>query len=192
MASLPNRFQSPSAQRGNPRLARVGGAGFTVFHWESKPLAFARSVQVMSAQPVAQPVAIQPMDAAYPLEAATTAAVGLITLRVQFFETYNSNVWDDILAVTDRLHPTQTPGPYHDLKEVLQRLAGIGRGIQMTRFIYPPNRISRIRTQHYARTYHNVRVGDIRDDENIAVDTVEVVKEMTMLSTHSTSHRANS
>src|SRR3954468_16149925 len=107
-------------------LFRVGGSGFTVFQWEGKPIGFAQGVSHTSPQPVAAPVAIQPMDQRYPMQIITPAAVGPGTLQLQLYERYNSKVWDQILAVVDNKHrggaDRRANSKYADLVEVFIRL----------------------------------------------------------------------
>jgi len=69
-----------------PKLFRTGGSGFTAFQWQGHVIGFAQSVSHQSPQPVAAPVAIQPLDQQYPLQIITPAAVGPGTLQVQLFE----------------------------------------------------------------------------------------------------------
>ena len=195
--ALPQRFQNPSqrSQLG-PNLFRVGGSGFTVFHWENRPIGFARALSNQAPEPVAPPVPIQPLDAPYPLEIITPAAIGAGSLQVQLFEMYNKKVWDDIMKITDDVYrtgeTTNRLSNYNDLREVFVRLSNIGRGIQVTKFIYPPNKVQRVRTQYYAETFHNAKITDIRDDENIEISTMEVIKNLTIGYTHMTRHNANS
>jgi len=170
------------------RNFRVGGSGFTAFHWENRPIAFARNLVVQSAQPVAPPSAIQPLDAPYPLEIITPAAVGPISLQVQAFELYRNKVWDDIMRTTDSAHAggVNRLSTYKDLREVFVRLSNVGRGVQVTKYVFPPNKIQNgLRNQYYAETYSNVRIVDIRDDENIEIGTMEMIKSISMLATRS-------
>lgn len=84
-----------------PKTFRVGGSGFTAFWWMGQVIGFAQAVANQSPQPVAAPVAIQPLDQQYPLQILVPAAVGPGTLQVQLFEMYNAKVWDEIMAITD-------------------------------------------------------------------------------------------
>lgn len=183
--------------RGNtsttPQLFRVGGSGFTAFHWEGQVIGFAQTIAHQSPQPVAAPVAIQPMDQRYPLQIITPAAVGPGTLSVQMYEMYNRKVWDQIMEVVDRNHTqgeqSNRLSVYNDLVEVFIRLANIGRGISCTKVIYPPNKVQATKSQFYADTYHNCTITDIRDDEQIDIGSMEIIKSMTLQYTHSTRSR---
>lgn len=194
--ATPTRFQGrANASQQGPRLFRVGGSGFTVFHWEGRPIGFAQTIAHQSPQPVAAPVAIQPLDQRYPLEIITPAAVGPGTLQVQLYEMYNNKVWDEIMRVVDNTHrqgvQTNRLSKYNDLVEVFIRLANIGRGIQCTKIVYPPNKVQRVKSQYYADTYHNCKITDIRDDEQIDIGTMDIIKNMTIQYTHSTRNHHN-
>lgn len=177
-----------------PRLFRVGGSGFTAFHWQGRIIGFAQTVAHTSPQPVAPPVPIQPMDQRYPMQIITPAAVGAGTLQVQLYEMYNHKVWDQIMAVVDDTHrrgvQVNRKVKYNDLVEVFIRLANIGKGINCTKLIYPPNKVQKNKSQFYADTYHNCVITDIRDDEQIDIGTMEVIKNMTIMYTHTTRNSA--
>lgn len=197
--SIDAMTNSPSFTSLGARNFRVGGAGFTMFHWMNKPIAFAANLSVRSAQPVAPPAVIQPIDAAHPLEILTTVAVGPIQLDVQLFQLYNGQVWDDIMKTVDAgTNPDDNranvqSGGYHDLQSILARLANVGQGVSVTKFIYPPNKLQTgaTKTQSRATTYHNVRIVDARDDEVIEIGTMEVIKSISMMATHSSGTSSN-
>lgn len=194
--NVPARHQARGGTQKGPALFRVGGSGFTVFHWQGKAIGFAQAVSHTSPQPVAAPVAIQPMDHQYPAAIITPAAIGAGTLQVQLYETYNSKVWDRIMEVVDQTHKdgiqTNRLPLYNDLAEVFIRLANIGKGINCTKVIYPPNKVQGGRkSQFYADTYHNCCITDIRDDEQIDIGSMEIIKNMTIQYTHSSRSRAS-
>lgn len=195
-SNTPVSQQSRQGKQKGPALFRVGGSGFTVFHWQGQPIGFAQAIAHTSPQPVAAPVAIQPMDHRYPAQIITPAAIGPGTLQVQLYETYNSKVWDAIMAIVDATNKTgvQTNKlpKYNDLVEVFIRLSNIGKGINCTKIIYPPNKVqSGKKSQFYADTYHNCVITDIRDDEQIDIGSMEIIKNMTIQYTHSTRSSAS-
>lgn len=179
-------------------LFRNGGSGFTVFQWAGQPIGFAQTINHTSPQPVAAPVAIQPLDQQYPVQIMTPAAIGPGTFQVQLFERYGSKVWDDIMAITDESYKAvgggKKPGGYTDLSEIFLRLASIGKGVDAYRLIFPPNTGKRADgTQTltankravdeavvYGDIYKNCVITDVRDDEKISIDTMEVIKVMTI------------
>lgn len=188
------RYQNRASAQ-SPRLFRVGGSNFTTFHWQGQIIGFAQAIAHTSPSPVAAPVPIQPLDQRYPIQIITPAAVGPGTLTVQLYEMYNSKIWDDIMSIVDSTHTTgiQTnrKTTYNDLVEVFIRLANIGKGINCTKIIYPPNKVQTNKTQYYADTYHNCVITDIRDDENIDIGAMQITKQLTIQYTHTTRNSAS-
>lgn len=186
------------------RPFRVGGSGFTSFWWNAQVIGFAQMVSHQAPQPVAAPVAIQPLDQQYPMAIITPAAIGAGTLQVQLFEMYGTKVWDNIMRITDTTTSASNPGAsfgsqgtqtnesnepqYNDLSEVFLRLAALNIGVTASKIVYPPNTGVRggPAVKHYADQYHNIVITDIRDDEQIEIGTMEVLKNMTLMYTHMT------
>ena len=193
-SQIPIRHQNRQSTK-VPQLFRLGGSGFTAFHWEGQPIMFARTIADQSPQPVAAPVPIHPMDQRYPIQILTPAAIGVGTLTLEMWELYGSKIWDRIMAITDTVHTTGVTTNrlplYNDLAEVFVRLANIGRGINATKLIYPPNKVQKNKTQFYADTYHNCVITDIRDDEAITVGSMDIAKTMTVQYTNRTRHQAS-
>jgi hypothetical protein len=94
---------------------RVGGSAYTVFAWGGKVIGFARGIAEQSPRPVAQPVAIQPMDQRYPMDIITPAALGPGTITFRTFEKWNARVWDDMM---DAVAPLSGGQRYTDLVSV--------------------------------------------------------------------------
>jgi hypothetical protein len=190
MAQLPSN--NPNNTSNLPSTFRVGGSGFTAFHWMGNVIGFAQAVGEQSPQPVAQPVAIQPLDQARPMQILVPAAIGAGSLQLQMFEMYNSAVWDRIMQITDNSSNNQNGIPkngiYNDLADVFLRLSAIGKGISASKIVYPPNAGVRggPKVRHYAEQFHNCTITDIRNDETIQIGTMEVVKSMTVMYTHMT------
>jgi len=177
------------------KVPRVGGSGFTVFHWQGQPLAFAQTLSHQSPQPVAAPVAIQPLDAQRPLNIITPAAIGPGTLQVALYELYNEKVWDRIMQIVDlKLQGSVNQRPfYNDLADVFTRLATIDPrgGIVCSRVVYPPTMYGST-ARKYADNYHGCKITDIRDDENIEIGTMDIAKVLTIQYTHTTQVHDNS
>lgn len=200
MATLPLRHQA--VQRSNPnnldnlpKTFRVGGSGFTAFHWMGHVIGFAQQVAHQSPQPVAAPVPIQPMDQQHPMQILVPAAVGPGTLQVQLFEMYNSKVWDHLMRITDDKSFSNDFGTagirsqYNDLSEIFLRLSALSKPINCTKIVYPPNvgvRGGTSKIRAYADTYHNCMITDLRDDETIEIGTMEVIKNLTIMYTYAT------
>lgn len=192
---------SPSSNPNNitnqPSTFRVGGSGFTAFQWSGSVIGFAQAVSHQSPTPVAQPSAIQPLDQQYPMQILVPAAIGAGTLQVQLFELYNQAVWDNIMAITDLTAGVGTAGAksiYNDLSEVFLRLSALNKPISASKIVYPPNAGVRggQTTKFYAELYHGCMITDIRNDENIQIGTMEVIKQMTIMYTKMTRQFANS
>ena len=171
-----------------PGVPRVAGSGFTVLHWQGQPIAFAQTISHQSPQPVAAPVAIQPIDAQRPIDIVTPAAIGPGTLQVALYELYNEKVWDKIMRIVDNgQQANDFRTLYNDLADVFVRLANIDRtrGISVARVIYPPTMFGN-RQRRYADVYHNCKITDVRDDENIDIGTMDIAKVLTIQYTHTT------
>jgi len=172
-----------------PRQFRVGGSGFTAFMWKQHVIGFAQRVNHTSPQPVAPPSPVQPLDQQYPMQILVPAAIGAGTLVVEMFEMYNRKVWDQIMTVTDALDGSNAGAKdrYTDLSEVFLRLSALASPVSCTKVVYPPG--TGVRggpgIRHYADMYFNCMITDIRDDENIEIGTMEVIKNMTIMYTHS-------
>lgn len=166
---------------------RVAGSGLTVFAWQNQPIGFAQSISEVAPQPVAAPEAIQPMDAPHPVEILVPQAIGPGTLQVQIFERYTTKVWDQMMRIIDQ---SNVPGDnrfnvqdtYHDLRDVFNRMANLGQGITAQKRVYAPDRIGQ--KQWHADIYYNCKITDVRDDEDINIGTMSVVKSLSMMFTH--------
>jgi hypothetical protein len=180
---------------------RVGGSGFTVFTFDSVPLAFAQQVSHTSAQPVSAPVAIQPMDEPYPVQVITPAASGMGTMVLNLIELYKSKVWDRLGqnvgenglisgndAVQDSTDINNIPDSLAgavDLVDIFIRIASRPNPIGMTKFIRPPKLGGNVATP-YTEEFHNVVITNVVDGEDINVGTMEVIKQVTVAYTHTT------
>lgn len=199
---IPTRHEIANQSNANdpsniPMRFREGGSGFTAFWWNNQVIGWAQNVSHTSPQPVAAPVAIQPLDQPYPLQIMTPAAVGPGTLKVMMFETFNHKVWDRIMNITDTTIGSGVSGglrpysQYNDLVDVFVRLAAISKPITCSKIIYPPDRGDRNAKSVYADTFHNCTITDIRDDEQIDIGTMEVIKNLTIQYTFMTRQTYN-
>lgn len=160
-----------------PRGFRVGGSKYTIFQHGSNPIALLNEVSHTSPAPVAQSVAIQPLDSKRPLEIITPAAIGMGTLVLQFFEIWNARVWDDLFKLAGL-----APGKAVDLADVFDAVAASGERIQVKKVIHPPAGAGAPFTGQngYTETYENVVVSNIEDGETISVGTMQVMKNITV------------
>lgn len=182
-ANIPARHQNSSVNPGAKQV-RIGGSAFTAFHVQGKVIGFCQTVSATSPQPVAPPQPIQPMDQRYPIEIAVPAAIGAGQIVLELYELYNEKVWDQFMRILDAgnangVNTNRLP-LYNDLVEVLIRMANLGNSITCTRIVYPPNKVQANKTQFYADTFHGCKIVDIRDDENVDIGTMAIVKNLTI------------
>ena len=150
------------------RRFRVGGSGFSIFHWKKKPIAFARQVAHVSPAPVGPgAVPIHPLDEPRPVEIITPAAISMGQITIELYELYGRKAWDELADLSGS----------HDLQEVFMTVANTANPIDMTKFVFPP-RGSRV--ADYSETYHNCVITNVLDGETIEVGTMEVLKQVTV------------
>lgn len=166
--------------KGNTDRARVGGSGFTVFRWNSQPILYAQQISHQSAQPVAPPSAIHPMDTAYPVEIITSQAASMGTITLRLYEHFGSQVWEQLSG----LGRGSGRGPV-DIVGVMKAVANAAKPIQVFKYIRPPS-IRGKKMPPYTEEYHNVVISSIEDGEIIEIGTMEVLKTIEMNYTHIT------
>jgi hypothetical protein len=156
--------------------ARLGGSGFTVFVWDSKPVAFARQISHTSPTPVGPgPVPIHPLDAPYPIDIITPAASNIGTLLLELYELYNKKVWDDLSNLAGSV----------DLVDIFIRVAERENPISLVKHVRPP-RLGGQAYRPYTEEYHNCVITNVEDGEAIEVGTMEVLKRITVAYTYMT------
>jgi hypothetical protein len=165
---------------------RVGGSGFTIFHWRGKPLAFARQVAHTSPEPVGPgPVAIQPMDARRPVQVITPAATGMGTITLEMYDLYGAQVWERLAGLAGTT----------DLVDIFMRVSALADPIHMTKVIQPPT-LQGIdfgaSGSFYTETYHNCVITNVQNGEQIEIGTMEILKQITVAYTNMTLSRSTS
>jgi hypothetical protein len=166
---------------------RVGGSGFTVFTWDDKPILFAQQINHTSPTPVAATREIHPMDEPYPVELVTPQAAGMGTLTLQLYELYGGQVWERLAAYlggdpagTSTLAKDSVlgkgDGPV-DIVGIFNAVANTSKPIRIVKYIKPPQ-IRGKTMKPYTEEYHNCVISQVEDGEQIAVGTLEVVKNM--------------
>jgi hypothetical protein len=153
---------------------RVGGSGFTVFHWQGKLIGFAQEISHTSPEPVAPPAAIQPMDAPRPVQVITPAAAGMGTLTLNLIELYGAQVWE---RLSDELAGAT------DIVEIFQKVSASPNPIAMTKIITPPV-LGGNQMPAYTETYNNCVITNVANGETIDIATMEVRKTITVAYTH--------
>lgn len=162
---------------------RVGGSDFTIFHWLGRPIAFAQEVAHTSPEPVAAPVAIQPMDARRPVQVITPAAAGMGTLTLTLIDLYGAQVWERLSGLAGSV----------DIVDIFMKVASLSDPIHMTKVIQPPT-LAGINFNNgqafYTETYHNCVITGVVDGEQINIGTMEILKQITVAYTKKTVSRS--
>lgn len=151
---------------------RVRGSGYTVFSYNGSVLKFCETIRDTAPRPVADPVAVQPMDARHPIEIAFPRAAGIGTLVASITEEFSRDVW--------RQFPGYRNGVINDIVDVFERSARIG-GVTAVKLILPP------RGSRRAVFYHNAVITDIDQSEDINIASMTVGRTVTITYTHRTS-----
>ena len=165
---------------------RVGGSGFTVFHWNpgggesDKVIGFAREVRVAGVQPVAPPSVIQPLNMAQPAEIVTPGAHTNGTLTLVLTDLYNQAVWQRLAGLTGA----------QDVVDIMRIIASRGQGVKITKWVKPPSGLANegfdpTPGNGYAETFFDCVIARVGDDEIINIATMEVEKEVEVWYTYS-------
>ena len=161
---------------------RIGGSGFTVFHWsgpngdggasgDTNLIGYAENVTVNPIQPVAAPEVIQPLNAQRPLEIITPGAATNGTITLTLVELYNASIWQRFSALANS----------QDIVDIFRTMSALSQPISVTKMIKPSTG-----TSNYWETFHNVIVASVEDNgETIDVRTMSIQKQMTLWYTHS-------
>ena len=200
MASVDPTFQSRT---------RVGGI-FTIFTFGGFPITFCQQVSYTSPQPVGGGMsAIQPMDEPYPIEIITPAAAGPGQIVLNMFELFGSGgtaskVWDRLglsLGAKNGPFGSETPenqstnfnltGPNNggifmgavDIVDIFIRQAQAEPAkTEIVKIIRPLGASGPAGSPiaPYTEEYHGCVITGVQDGEQIAVGTMEVLKQITI------------
>jgi hypothetical protein len=159
---------------------RVGG-GFTVFYWSNSTdpggvIGFADRVQVQAVTPVAQPVAVQPLNALRPLEIVTPRAHTYGVLTLTLTDLYNQAVWQRLAGLAKS----------NDIIQIMEYMASLNNGVQITKYVEPPS------GNTYVETFYNCMIARVDDNEDIRIDTMVVNKDIEVWYTYNRKHWINS
>lgn len=157
------------------RNIRVAGGGYTFFRWEwpgEGPivLGFANSATVTSPNPVADAQAIQPLNEQRPIEIITTRAIGHWEIVLEEFEKWNAQAWHELAGIAESV----------DLAEIFDAVANQENPIKVHQVVKPPLPGG----APYYKTYHGCVVANARDDETVNVQSMQVLKNITIWATH--------
>ena len=193
--------------------SRVRVAGiFTVFCFAGQPITFCQQVSLTTAEPVGGgAAAIQPMDEPYPIEIITPAAAGMGQIVLNMFELFGqggvaSKVWDRL-----GLQIGESKSPFGSNTENASTgfpLTGKGRGgifagavdivdifirqakaepsqTEIVKIIRPLS-VGKEASEPYSEEYHGCVITKVVDGEQVAVGTMEILKQITVNWTHMT------
>jgi hypothetical protein len=146
---------------------RVGGH-YTAFTYNGKPLIYAQMISERGPQPVAQPIPIQPLDAAYPIEIALPAALEAGTLEITFLEQWNAEVWAQMSSANENFNNAA------DLLDIFKAQLN-QQEIQCIKVISKPDGSQR------AVTYHGCVITNAQIDETIQIGTMTIPKTITIM-----------
>jgi hypothetical protein len=159
----------------DPRV-RITGHAYTLWLWGENPIAYAVNVSHTSPQPLAQAVDIQPLNYVRPAEIATGRAITRGELTMTVIELYGHKPWehlggsftsDNIQDLADVFHKVQRDLTEHSSSP-----------IRLARVIRPPG------GGVWVEKYYNVRILDIREDENVTTDALQNQLTITVGYTH--------
>lgn len=120
-------------------------------------------------------MAIQPLNETRPIEIITTAAIGNWEIVIQEFEQWNKFAWDELQGITGST----------DLAEIFAKVAEQENPISVHMVVKPPLPGG----APYYKTFHGCVVTNARDDEQINVASMQVMKDITIWATHVSVHR---
>ena len=156
---------------GTDAFARVGGSGFTWFNFKGTVVGFAQAIGYTSPTPVAEPQPIQPLNYRRPAEIVVPRAIGPGTITVTMFELWNKPVWARLAGMEDAV----------DLADVFESIwRDPAADVQAHVVIdVPRKRGGGTREGKHFKTFHQVVLTDIRDDETIDITTMSMQKPVT-------------
>lgn len=152
---------------------RVGGSAFTVFHWNNKLVGWAEEISHTSPAPVADPTAIQPMDARRPSQVITPQAAGMGSLTLNLIELYGAQVWERLSGLAGT----------SDLVDIFTAISASETPIHMTKIVRPPT-LGGVLMDPYTEVYNNCVITNVADGETISIKTMEIRKVITVAYTH--------
>ena len=163
--------QDTSRMTDDAHHGRVGGSGFTWFQFNGKVVAFAQALSHTSPAPVADPVAVQPLNWRRPAEIVVPRAIGMGTLTVTGIELWNQSLWMRLPGLENAI----------DLADVFQLMWNRGNADLTASIVVDPPPGKGSSGGKYFRTYHGIKVSNIDDSENIDITTMLLNKTVTFV-----------
>ncbi len=146
---------------------RLGGSGLTVLSWQGQTLSYLQTIQDTAPTPVATAVPVQSITDEVPSEIVTARAVGPGTLRLTFYEEWNTAVWQKLPGFSSA----------NSLLDVLKAQLAIG-SITCRKIIKVPGGNARV------KVYQNCMITDIDDGEQVNISSMVMPKGITVMYTH--------
>jgi hypothetical protein len=165
-------------QMTSPDHGRVAGSGFTWFNYHGTVVGFAQAITISSPAPVADAVAVHPLNYRRPVEIVTPRAIGAGTLTVTGYEVWNASVWHRLAGLKDAI----------DLADVFQVMWNSGNSDLQANVVIDPPPGKGSGGAKYFRTYHGIKITNINDDEQIDITTMLLQKTITFMYTYVTTH----
>lgn len=184
---------------------RIAGAGFTLFTWNSQPVAFCEQVAHTSPRPISPPSNIQPMDEPYVVEILMAPAAGPGTLVLNLYELFGSGgnaskVWDRLGASNGSANlgspfggiSTYNTSQYSnlgagsfanlvDIVDILIKQAQLTPDkMSISKIVRPLPTTAGTTPMAYSEDYIGCVITDVVDGETVAVGTKEVIKQITV------------
>jgi hypothetical protein len=172
---------------------RVAGSKFTVFYWDGKLIAHCNQLAHTSPAPVADAVAIQPLDARRPLAVITPNAIGMGTLVLEIVELYGLSVWEELQSLATAIKGKAANGNSPitsgnndqnnatDLADIFNAVSAYTQPIQVTKYVYPPAGSNQ---GQYQENYFNCVISNYQDGETVSIGTMQIYKQITVNYTH--------
>lgn len=146
---------------------RVGGSGLTVLSWQNQTLSFLQTIQDTAPTPVAAAVPVQSITDEVPSEIVTARAVGPGTLRLTFYEEWNTGVWQKLPGFSAA----------NNLLDVLKAQLSLG-SITCSKIIKQPDGTFR------TLVYQNCMITDIDAGEQVNIASMVMPKGITVMYTN--------
>lgn len=160
----------------DPRV-RVAGHSYSLWIWGQSPVAYCTNVRHTSPQPLAAAVAVQPLNYVRPAEIVTGRAVGPGEISMTVTELYGVKPWQHL-------------GGSFQNEDTIQDLADVFHKVQrdLTEFSNTPITFVRVIRPPgggvFLEKYYGIRITDIREDENVAVETLQNTFDITIQYTY--------
>lgn len=158
------------------KRARVLGHAYTLWVWGGSPVAYCTNITHKSPSPLGSPVPVQPLNYVRPAEIAVGRAIGEGTISMTVVELYGHRPWDHLGGSFDGAAINDLADVFHKVQRELTEFGNTP--INLIRVIRPPAGAI------YVEKYQNVRILDIREDEQVATDSVINQLQMTVAYTH--------